>query len=55
MIDIDQDDPFCFYLIALERAHLKEPIWFEYHEVELVSPLLVDGDAGNGITVMESG
>jgi hypothetical protein len=26
--------PFCFYLIALEGAHVQEPIWFDYDEVE---------------------
>ena len=40
MIDIDVEDPFCFYLIALEGLQLKEPIWFEYNEIELItSPL----------------
>jgi hypothetical protein len=34
-------EPFCFYLVALEGAQIKEPIWFEYNEVELVTPLLV--------------
>ena len=38
LIDIDQDEPFCFYLIALEGVQLKEPIWFEYTEVELITP-----------------
>ena len=32
------DEPFCFYHIELEGAHIKEPIWFEHYEVELVSP-----------------
>ena len=32
------DEPFCFYLITLERAQVEEPIWFEYDEVELVTP-----------------
>ena len=40
--DIDQDEPFCFYLIALEGVQLKEPIWFEYTEVELVAAPHVD-------------
>jgi hypothetical protein len=31
--------PFCFYLIALEGAHVQGPIWFEYDEVELVAPV----------------
>ena len=38
LIDIDLDEPFCFYLIALEGVQLKEPIWFEYTEVELITP-----------------
>ena len=42
MIDIDLKEPFCFYLIALEGVQLKEPIWFEYTEVELISPPFVD-------------
>jgi hypothetical protein len=32
----DWEDPVCFYLIALERATISTPIWFEYHEVELI-------------------
>ena len=28
----------CFYLVALDAAPLREPLWFEYHEVELVAP-----------------
>jgi hypothetical protein len=32
------DEPFCFYRIELEGAHIKEPIWFEHDEVEMVSP-----------------
>jgi len=27
---------FCFYKIALDGTQLHEPLWFEYHEVELV-------------------
>ena len=38
MIDTDFDEPFCFYLIALEGVQLKEPVWFEYTEVELITP-----------------
>ncbi len=30
------DEAFCFYLVELEGAHIKEPIWFEWDEVELV-------------------
>jgi hypothetical protein len=32
----DWEDPVCFYLIALEGAMIPTPIWFEYHEVELI-------------------
>jgi hypothetical protein len=38
MIDFDLEEPFCFYLVALEGVHIKEPVWFEYNEVELVAP-----------------
>jgi len=31
------DEPFCFYQIELEGAHVKEPIWFAYEEVELLA------------------
>jgi len=27
---------FCFYKIALDNTQLHVPLWFEYHEVELV-------------------
>ncbi len=36
-IPADLQEPFCFYLVALEGAYSKEPIWFEYHEVEVVT------------------
>jgi hypothetical protein len=42
MIDIDQDEHFCFYHIILEGVQLKEPIWFEYTEVELITPPYVE-------------
>lgn len=32
----DLDDPFCFYLVALEGASIAGPVWFEYHEVEFI-------------------
>jgi hypothetical protein len=32
------DEPFCFYLVDLEGAYIKEPVWFQYEEVELGSP-----------------
>jgi hypothetical protein len=37
MIAVTLDEPFCFYLIALEGVQMPEPIWFEYTEVELVA------------------
>jgi hypothetical protein len=40
-IAADLEEPFCFYLIALEGVYMKEPLWFEYDEVELVAPPLV--------------
>jgi hypothetical protein len=42
MIDVDLDEPFCFYQVALEGLHIKEPMWFEYYEVELVAHTHVD-------------
>jgi hypothetical protein len=38
-IEDDLEDPFCFYLVALQGASLGEPVWFEYHEVELIGSL----------------
>lgn len=35
----DFEDPFCFYLVALDGAYIKEHNWFEYHEVEGIDPL----------------
>ncbi len=32
-----QADPFCYYQIDLEGAQTKEPVWFEYEEVESIS------------------
>jgi len=32
----DLEEPFCFYLVALEKATFTEALWFEYHEVEFV-------------------
>lgn len=42
MITYPGDEPFCFYLVAVDGAHVKEPIWFEYSEVELITPPHVD-------------
>ena len=33
----DGEEPFCFYLVALEGTQIKEPMWFEYNEVELLT------------------
>ena len=41
MIDADLEEPFCFYLIALDSGQRKEPIWFDYSEVELITSSLV--------------
>jgi len=40
-ISDDLEELFCFYLVALEGAQIKEPIWFEHEEVELVTFPLV--------------
>jgi hypothetical protein len=37
-MDIEPEEPFCFYLIALQGVQLQEPVWFEYDEVEVVTP-----------------
>ena len=42
MIAAALEEPFCFYLVALEGTQTKEPLWFEYNEVELVSSPLLD-------------
>ena len=42
MIAEPLDEPFCFYLVALDEGQLQEPIWFEYTEVELLTPSSVD-------------
>lgn len=33
-ITADLEEPFCFYLVTLDGTHMKEPMWFEYNEVE---------------------
>ena len=30
----ESEEPFCFYLVALEGAYIKEPVWFEHNEIE---------------------
>ncbi len=32
------DELFCFYQIELEGAQVKDPVWFTYEEVELLTP-----------------
>ncbi len=54
-IAVDLDEPFCFYLIALEGVQIQEPIWFEYTEVELVAPPYVDSGSSYEFTEMEPG
>jgi hypothetical protein len=45
--DREDEEPFGFYQITLEGAHIQEPVWFEYDEVELVaSPSLVPQGRG---------
>ena len=48
----DLEDPFCFYLIELERASIAEAIWFEYHEVEFIGvpPLTVSSQTQSSST-----
>ena len=42
----DADDPFCFYLIALDGAHFPEPVWFECTEVAFVSLAVAPEEQG---------
>ncbi len=46
MIVAPDDESFCFYLVAVDGAHVKEPIWFGYTEVELIAPPQVDAQLG---------
>lgn len=39
IIDDEREDPFCFYLIALDA--LREPLWFEHSEVAFLDVLPV--------------
>ena len=36
MIATPGEPTFCFYLVALDGAYLRTPLWFEYQEVALV-------------------
>ncbi len=47
---LETGEAFCFYLVELEGAHIKEPIWFACDEVELVDcPSSDDERDGAGI------
>lgn len=37
MIAAPLDEPFCFYLVALDGVQIKEPVWFKSYEVEPVA------------------
>ena len=39
-IPADLEEAICFYLVALEGALIKEPVWFAGDEIELVAELL---------------
>lgn len=39
MIDDEETDPFCFYLVTLDV--LRVPLWFEHSEIEFVDALPV--------------
>ena len=43
---LEADVTHCFYLVKLEGAHIKEPIWFEWDEVELVDSQSSDDERG---------
>jgi hypothetical protein len=40
-IEASLEEPFCYYLVALDNGQRKEPIWFDYSEVELNTSSLV--------------
>ena len=40
-IAADLEEPFCFYLVALDHGQRKEPLWFDYTEVELDTSSLI--------------
>ena len=45
-IGADLEESFCFYLVALDHGRVKESIWFEYNEVELITSSLLAVQAG---------
>jgi hypothetical protein len=36
--DPEEDELFCFYYVELDVAQVREPVWFEGHEVEALIP-----------------
>ena len=40
-ISDDHEEPFGFYLVSLEGARLREPVWFEYNELDFIDSLKV--------------
>ena len=39
IIDLPKgEEPFCFYYVELEAVKIKEAVWFQSHEVDLLSP-----------------
>ena len=42
IIDGEEDDLFCFYLIALDS--LREPMWFEHNEIEFIDAPPLSGE-----------
>ncbi|HXX78476.1 MAG TPA: hypothetical protein VEI53_08305 [Ktedonobacteraceae bacterium] len=41
----DLEEPFCYYLIELDSSQKKEPLWFDYSEVELITSSLISLEA----------
>jgi len=35
----DLSEPLCFYLVRLEGAHIKDPVWFHHEEVEPITSI----------------
>jgi hypothetical protein len=43
----DSEEPYCFYHIVLDGSQIKQPIWFECVEVELVvAPFVASQETG---------
>lgn len=41
-INNNLEEPFCFYLVALEGTTLPEPIWFEHDEIAFIDAAFRD-------------